>query len=285
MPVRSLPTWPEDKPFEHLPTIETLRDRSGLKIAKLRELLREVTKWRCKDNSVRYDEAAAAAALEGMGAEEEETTASATASLLEQPLPVDPTQAALAIMQRTLSLLGTVVRERGEIVKLQNDTIRTMGDPQKLGLELVRENMALMRGRLEQHDAHELKVLELLAELNEGKSDRERQAVLDAQQAERNKELMGMLREFGPKAVEKLSLVGEAHLAVSLLDKLDLELLEQLAPELLPDKADQEKVPQLVAMMRARRAAAAKAAQTREAKANGASTVNTTGEPVPAPGG
>jgi hypothetical protein len=267
MPV-PLPSWPKGKPYKEAPTFEALHKRSGIKVAKLRELLRDVAKFKCPDNTVRYDEAAATAAIDGTTPD---LSSDETAEGLPvEPLPSDPVQASLQLMNRTLALLGTVVRERGEIVKLCNETIKTMGEPMKLGQELVRENQQLMRERLGKYDDQQLEMFALIEELHSRKDERARDVVRDAERTKLRGETMALAKQYLPTALDRFQLTMEAKLALELLGAVDPDLLAGVADQLLP-KEMQPKVPALVAMLRARRAAAA-----RKGAANGAT--ETTGE-------
>jgi hypothetical protein len=254
----SIPPWPKGQPFEQAPTLEALLQRSGFKIAKLREKLRDVPRFKCPDNTVRYDDAAATAALDG-GADFD--SAELDDGAVSEPFSPDPVQAALQVMNRTLSLLSVVVRERGEIVKLCNETIRTMGEPMKLGQDLVREGVAVMLGRLKHYDEMWDGMVLLVEDLQSTRDGRARAAEQQLERSTFRRETFDLAKKYVPEAISKFQLTLEAQLAVDLLRGLAPEYVEPiidlgvLSPELVV------KARRLVELMKQRRASSPAAAE------------------------
>jgi hypothetical protein len=225
----AIPPWPKGKPFADAPTFDVLRERSGYKVAKLREALRDVPRFKCSDNTVRYDAAAATAALEGADPLHDELDdAAAAAASVAEPLPTDPVQAALAVMNRTLSLFSVVVRERGEVVRLCNDVIKTMGEPLKLGQDLVREGVAVMQTRLDKFETMWDRMVLLVEDLQSTQSERAAAQLQQADRAEMRKDAFGIAKKYLPDAIEKFSLTVEAAAAVDVLRSIDPEILESM---------------------------------------------------------
>jgi hypothetical protein len=223
----AIPAWPKGKPFADAPTFDVLRERSGYKVAKLREALRDVPRFKCSDNTVRYDAAAATAALEGADPLHDELDDAAAAAVAE-PLPSDPVQAALAVMNRTLSLFSVVVRERGEVVRLCNDVIKTMGEPLKLGQELVKDGVAVMQTRLDKFETMWDRMVLLVEELQSTQSERAAAQLQQADRAEMRRDAFGIAKKYLPDAIEKFSLTLEAQAAVDVLRGIDPEILESM---------------------------------------------------------
>jgi hypothetical protein len=274
--------WPKGQPFEHLPTFEDLQLRFGIKVAALRAKLLTVPRFRCADNTVRYEPEAADKALEGVEPVEQETDDPAAAAMA-APLSSDPTQAALQVVNRTLALLGTVVRERGEIVKLCNDTIKTMGEPLKLGQELVREAQQVMRERLKHYDETWLDMHVLVEELHSAKDTRERAAQQQVERSNFRRETFALAKEHLPDALSKFSLTVEAQLALDLLRGLDPDMLGPIVEAAVPDEL-QPKARKLVDILKQRRRAPAATPATvdtkgetpkEEGKQNGSSQATT----------
>lgn len=277
-------TWPKGEPFEHLPTFEDLQIRFGLKVAALRAKLLTVPRFRCGDNSVRYDDKAAAAALEGVEPVEQESDDPAAAAMA-APLSSDATQAALQVVNRTLALLGTVVRERGEIVKLCNDTIKTMGEPLKLGQELVREAQQIMRDRLKHYDETWLDMHVLVEELHSGKDARDRAALQQVERSNFRRETFALAKEHLPDALSKFSLTVEAQLALDLLRGLDPEMLGPIVENAVPEEL-QPKARKLVDILKQRKRPAPATVDTKgetpkqEGQQNGSSHATTETAPA-----
>lgn len=252
----SLPrTLPKGTPYEHLPSFEVLQQRSGLKVAKLRQVLKDVTKYKCPDNTVRYDDTAATAALEAAGEPYADELEDAAAAAVSEPTPTDPVQAALQVMNRAMSLLTVVVRERGDIVKICCDVIKTMGEPQKLGQQMAQENVSILQKEVESYRGQHLDLLRLVTELHDTKDDRERQARADAERSKFRHETFDMAKRYVPRAIDKFELTAEAGLAVELLRGLDPDALGPIVEHALPSELH-AKAGKLISILRARRAAA-----------------------------
>jgi hypothetical protein len=239
-----------------LPTFEHLQDRSGLKVAALRVRLRDVRRFKCSDNTVRYDETEAAAAIGEVDEPEivdlDEEPAAATL----ESLPSDPVQAALQVMNRTLALFSVVVKERGEIVKLCNETIKTMAEPLKLGQELVREGVGVMRDRLKHYDEMWDGMILLVEDLQSTRDARQRAAVQQVERAAFRKETFQLAKDYVPAALEKFQLTAEAQLALDLIGGIDPAALGPIVEHAVPE-ALQPKARRLVELLKQRRAPAA----------------------------
>ncbi len=242
---------PKGAPFAHLPTFEDLQQSSGLKVAALRSKLFEVPRFRCPDNTVRYDDKAAAAALDGVEPLADELD-DAAAAAVSAPLPTDATQAALQVMNRTLSLFAVVVRERGEIVKLCNDTIKTMGEPLKLGQELVREAQQVMRDRLKHYDEMWDGMVLIVEQLQSAKDERAQQAMQQTERAAMRRESFDLAKRYVPDAIGKFQLTMEAQLALELLRGLDPDSLGPIIEHAVPEEL-QGKARKLVDLLKLRR--------------------------------
>lgn len=244
-------TWPKGEPFDHLPTFDALKERSGLKAYALRVRLKAVPCFKCADNSVRYDEAAAAEALEPdpTGDELEDSDAPATG---------DPVQTALHTTNKTLALFASTVRTL-------NDTIKVMGEPQKRGIELVDAAVAVLTARLEKYDAQWDRMVLLLEELQSTQAEREAKQQRATEQAAMRKDTFEMAKKVLPDALEKFALTFEATAALDLLRSVDPDILEGLLkPDvgLVPDEQI-PKATKLIALLRAHK-------QAKEAKSNAA---------------
>lgn len=286
--------WPKDKPFEHLPRVEDLLARSGIpSVAKLRVRLRAVPCFKCPDNTVRYDEAAAAEALDGEAdPEEDEITdddddtstrkPDRVEAAFSEPLSSDPMQASLQVMNRSLAMLTIAMRERGDIVKLccdaiktQNETIKAMGEPMRLGQELVRQGVDVYRGRLRRYDAMWDRMVLLVEDLQSNQATRDQKKLDGAQRIKMRDESFNLAKQYIPSALEKFQLSQEARLAVNFLRGLEPEYVEPFleAGVLSPELTVQAR--KLIDMMKQRRAAKA------AAEAKRAATVTTEGTTVP----
>jgi hypothetical protein len=249
----SIPAWPKGKPFGDAPTFEQLKQRSGFNVTQLREKLRDVPRFKCADNTVRYDAAAAELAIDGADPMSDEVDDAGAAAAVSDPLPADPVQAAIAVMNRTLSLFSVVVRERGEIVKLCNDTIKTMSEPLKLGQELVREGCNVMRERLAHYDAMWDRMVLLVEDLQSTKAERDREAIQRGEQQRMRGEAFDLAKQYLPTAIDKFSLTFEAQAAVDLLRGIDPAYLEPMLELGVLPKDLEPKARRLIEVLKARK--------------------------------
>jgi hypothetical protein len=251
-----IPSWPKGTPFEHAPTFDMLWRRSGLKQHAIRARLKGVPHFKCSDNSVRYDEAAALEALEDAPPEDLEDPAAAAVS---EPLPVDATQAALALMNRTLLLQGTIVRERGDIVRVLTAVIEKMGEPLRLGQELVRSAMTAQGERNKVLESERDTTWRLLEDLHNTQAEREQQRAEQQQTREMQQGAWQMAKEYLPSALDKFALSMEAGAAWDFLSGIEPDLLEMaMDPKVgFVSEEQRPKALKLLELMRAKQRARA----------------------------
>lgn len=243
-----IPSWPQGEPFDKAPTFDDLQRQSGQKVARLRALLRNVPRWKCPDNTVRYDAAAAAEALEASSAEMDDDPE------LEDALPIDPVQASVVLQQRTLQLLTTVVRERGDVVRLCTETIRTMGEPLKMGLEMMRQTQQVLRSRLAKYDDMWDRMVLLVEELQSTQAEREATTERRKSRAHMQREAFDLAKQYLPDALDKFQLTVEAGDAVDLLRSIEPDHLEAFIDLGVLPAHMEARARRLLAILRARRA-------------------------------
>jgi hypothetical protein len=260
--------WPKDEAFDHLPTFDALKERSGLKAYALRERLKEVPCFKCADNTVRYSEAEAVEAIEPEpGADEIDAGAG------DAPCS-DPVATALATTNKTLALFSTTVR-------VLNETIRVMGEPQKRGMELTNQAVAVLVARLDKYDAMWDRMVVLVEDLQSTQAERDEKKRQQTERQAMRRETFDLAKQYLPSAIEKFALTLEAQAALDLLGSVDPENLEALiTPEMgLVPAEHLPKARKLVDALKARR----REQQPKEGKRDAVETATTEAPETPTP--
>jgi hypothetical protein len=253
MPGKPIPSWPSEKSFDAMPTLDALLQQTGMKLGRLRLVLRGVSRWKCKDNTVRYDPVGAAAALEdweGDAANDNDDDGPANDNANSEPLPTDPTLAAMALHQRaTLQVLQTMQRT----LNAQNDVIKQMAEPLKMGMQLVKESQDVLRGRLGKYDKQWDRMILITEDLQSTQGQREREAERASNRTHMQRQAFETVKQYIPDVLQKFQLAGEAGWALDLLQSIEPVHLEAFVDlgVLPPDKTALAK--ELIARLKARR--------------------------------
>jgi hypothetical protein len=198
---------PSSLEWHELPTFDHLLEQSKLKVAALRLLLADVPCWRCEDNSVRYDLEASDAAIAD--------------SILNEKALVNDVDAQPTV----LGILNAQIQIGAQAAKQHAETIKAMGEPLKLGVEMCRASSELRETRLSNLEAtfdRMLAAIELGAT-----SQHERDLAIkkhDAAAALREK-TFGLVKTQLPTIVNKWGLTTQATMALQLIQSLDPKMV------------------------------------------------------------
>lgn len=256
MPGKKIPSWPSDKAFDALPTLDQLQQQTGEKRWKLHALLRSVPRWKCTDNTVRYDAVSAAAALAEQWEDDPSDPANdnddgpANDNARDAPLPADPQQAMLVLCQRaTQQAMATMQRTLG----LQNDVIKAMGEPLRMGMQLVKESQQVLRGRLGKYDKQWDRMILVTEELQSLQTERETKREREKARTQMLSEGFATAKQYLPDVLAKFQLTREAGMALDLALSVEPEHLEAFIDlgVLPPEKTAMAK--QLIEILKARR--------------------------------
>jgi hypothetical protein len=259
-------TATEGLDFEALPTFDDLRDQSGLKTAQLRRLLASVPCWRCRDNSVRYDAEAAAAALA-------RPWRSAELGALEgdDDDDDDDDDEPPKRRPRYLRQADENARISAALSKQALDVMRAMGEPLRQGLELWKASSLRQEARLEKHEANFDRMTLLIQELLTAQNDREIAKQRAEAAADMRKRSVALLESMLPSLVEKWGLTAQASLALELVGSLDPQLIAiVLESGTLTEK--QTAILQQLRTQLAKRAPAPAASEPPKGESNGSTT-------------
>lgn len=170
MKPRPLPRTIKPEVWSKWPTMDELRaKRPDLKLHKLREMLRLITCYRCPDQTARYVQEEIDELIED-DAEFEESTAPAKD---EAGRPVPQLYDSMVLFRESMRAMGELMKGMSELRKMIGDISAAATEPITLGLQLVRENVELMRGRLQHYEEHHDNTLVAYETLMSMQTDRE----------------------------------------------------------------------------------------------------------------
>lgn len=140
----------------------------AIKLHKLRSLLRDVTCYRCPDQTARYvqDE------LDELIEEEEDLEESAR-EIVDADAKSSPQIFEMAMFQASMRGMSEVLKALGELRKMIGDISGAATEPLKLGLDLVKQNTELMAGRLAHYERYHDDTLTLFEALSSQQTDRD----------------------------------------------------------------------------------------------------------------
>lgn len=203
---------PEGLEWEGLPTIDELKEQSGIKIAQLRLLLAPVTCFKCPDNRVRYDELAAAEAISGASVDDDDeqiATFKADGGM----------SLVFHVLNKVLAILGAMGREK-------NETIKAMGEPLRAGVELLVKEAGELRKRTGELEENRDKVFRLIEDALSARNDREIKAEREKASIAIRKDLVDTLKGQVPSIVQKWGLTQRASMALDFLGSLDPRVVD-----------------------------------------------------------
>ena len=139
------------KEWESWPTFDELRaKRPEMKLHKLRALLRDVTCYRCPDQTARYvqDE------LDELIDEEEAVQEAMAPNIDEDGKQVPKLYDTMVLFRESMRAQGELMKSMAELRRMIGDISEAAVSPMKLGLDLVRENVDLLRKRVEHYEGY-----------------------------------------------------------------------------------------------------------------------------------
>lgn len=212
-------TAPDDLEFELLPTFDQLKEESGWKLARLRVALSSVPCWKCSDNTVRYDAAAAAEAISGAAAEvESEESSAVSVSMLKTDGGVSMV---LLVLNKVLGILGSQQKEK-------NETIKAMGEPLRVGVEMLQKAAERLEKRSSELEENRDRVFKLIEEALTARNDRELAQKREESLMAIRAEMVAMVKDQVPSIVQKWALTTQASKAVEFMQSVDPALIETI---------------------------------------------------------
>jgi hypothetical protein len=240
-------TVPDGVAWEALPTFDVLQKRSKLKVSALRVKLADVPCWRCPDNSVRYEESAAAEALGEPDAVELDEHEDELAG-------IDSRDRAL------MFLLREVLKQLGDARRYNSDVIAAMKAPLERGMELQEKLFSRLMDRLAKHEGDWDRVVKLTEDLMTAQLDRELKAKQVDASIKLRTEALGTVNENLPKFIDRYMVSAEATAALEFMASLPDQLFDIVTETDVLTDEQKAVLGKLRKGLEQRRAAAAKAA-------------------------
>lgn len=233
MKPRPLPKSIKPNVWESWPTMDELRAKHPeLKLHKLRALLRDVTCYRCPDQTARYVQEE----IDELVEEEADLEEATKPQKDEEGRPVPQLYDSMVLFRESMRAMGELMKGMSELRKMIGDISSAATEPITLGLQLVRENVELMRGRLthyeEQHDRSLLAYENLLSMQTDRdlKVDRARGASKVREQA------AGLAMAYLPQLMSELKTSASTNPTAAAA----LDALASLEPEVLDSIVESE---------------------------------------------
>jgi hypothetical protein len=252
---------PKDLEWQSLPTFEDLQKRATIRIPALRVRLLDVKCYRCPDNTVRYDEAEAAAALAEAPCESDAVSAiDDDADELEQlrsfgggaaqGLPHDQPISLLALFRMVLGMLADQRKDRADVIK-------SMQQPLETGLKLTDLMVDKLMARLSKYEDDADDMTRLMREIMDASTDRDLKIKKTEQSIRLRGDMGEMIKKNAPLALQKWTLTREATLAVEVLGSIDPKVFDfVVTPDFIADPAALGRAKELVELLKKRQAAA-----------------------------
>ncbi len=231
MTPRPLPRSIKAEVWEKWPTMDELRaKRPDMKLHKLRALLRDVTCYRCPDQTARYvqDE------LDELIEENDEFEQSTKGATDEEGRPVPQLYDSMVLFRESMRAMGELMKGMSELRRMIGDISDAATQPITLGLQLVRENVDLMRGRLAHYEEHHDRSLFAYENLLSMQTERDIARDRAKGAGEVRKQAAGLAMAYLPQLLTDLKLSASSNPKAAAA----LEALASLEPEVLDSIVD-----------------------------------------------
>jgi hypothetical protein len=199
-----------------------------IKLHKLRALLREVTCYRCPDQSARYVQEELDELVEDEEAFEESTKPATDAEGRAVPQLYD----SMVLFRESMRAMGELMKGMSELRKMIGDISEAATQPIQLGLQLVKENVELMRGRLQHYEDHHDRHLIAYEMLLSAQTERDIARDRAKGAGEVRKQAAGLAMAYLPQLLSDLkrsaSSNPEAAAALDALASLEPEVLDSI---------------------------------------------------------
>lgn len=213
---------PADLEWHELPTFDTLLGLSRLKVSLLRLKLADVPCWKCVDNTVRYDcDAAELAIAESVDAKAENGDITA------------------------MGLLDKQIQINERSAKQQVELLKAMSEPLRMGMEMWLKAWERQEKRLGNLEGN---IDRMYAVIESGlTSEHERELAMKKHDAsvELRGKTFNLLKEQGPKIIDKWAMTTKARVAVELIDSLDPDVVDSILATDILEPDQMEKLRQL----------------------------------------
>lgn len=231
MKPRPLPKSIKSDVWSAWPTMDELRAKHPeLKLHKLRALLRDVTCYRCPDQTARYVQEELDELIEDEEAFEESTKPAADAD----GRPVPQLYDSMVLFRESMRAMGELMKGMAELRKMIGDISAAATEPLQLGLGLVRENVELMRGRLAHYEDHHDRSLMAYETLMSLQTDRELKIDRAKGATKVREQAAGLAMAYLPSLLQELKNSASSNPTAAAA----LDALTSLEPEVLDSIAD-----------------------------------------------
>lgn len=229
MKPRPLPRSIKSDVWEKWPTMDELRAKHpDIKLHKLRDLLRDVTCYRCPDQTARYVQAELDDLIEDEADLEEATKPQTDA----EGRPVPQLYDSMVLFRESMRAMGELMKGMAELRKMIGDISAAATEPLQLGLTLVREQVDLMRGRLAHYEEHHDKTLTAYEILMSQQTDRELRVDRAKGATKVREQAAGLAMAYLPTLLSEIknstSANPTANAALDALASLEPEVLDSI---------------------------------------------------------
>ena len=199
--------------------------RPDMKLHKLRALLRDVTCYRCPDQTARYVQEE----LDELIEEEAEFEEATKPQTDDEGRPVPQLYDSMVLFRESMRAMGELMKGMAELRKMIGDISAAATEPITLGLGLVRENVELMRGRLAHYEEHHDRTLFAYENLMSMQTDRDLRVKRAEGAGEVRKQAAGLAMAYLPQLLKDLKTSASSDPKAAAA----LEALASLEPEVL----------------------------------------------------
>lgn len=203
-----------------------------LKLHKLRALLRDVTCYRCPDQTARYVQEE----LDQLIEEEEDFEQAAKPPTDEEGRPVPQLYDSMVLFRESMRAMGELLKGMGELRKMIGDISEAATEPIKLGMELVKDNVALMRGRLAHYEENHDRMLVAYENIMSMQTDRDLKVERAKGASKVRDQAAGLAMAYLPNLLQELKNSASANPTAAAA----LDALASLEPEVLDSIVDSD---------------------------------------------
>lgn len=215
----------KSKEWESWPTFDELKaKRPDLKLHKLRTLLRDVTCYRCPDQSARYVQEE----LDELIDEETEMREAVAPAIDGEGRQVPQLYDSMVLYRESMKLAS-------ELRRMVQDVSESALSPMRLGLELVRENVELLRRRVEHYEGTHDDTVMLREALMSQALDRDLRVKKAEGQGKLREQALGMAMAYLPTLIADLKTSAahnpKAQAALNAIESLEPSVVDAIISE------------------------------------------------------
>ena len=213
-----------EKIWQKWPAFDDLRAQNvETKAHAIRAALQSVPCYRCPDQSVRYMPDRASAAMLSISAvpidgdDDDETTDKRDEVELAEPNSYD----AMVLFRQSMGIAADMRKSFAELAD-------AMGEPLKLGLQLVRENVELMSTRLKHYETIADRMQLVTEQLVNEQAARELAIMREKSSQEMRNKTMGLAVQYLPGIIDNFKPTAVASAALQAVKTLEPEVLDSI---------------------------------------------------------